>query len=109
MTSTPIRDVRDDSEEFFIGYTPPMPPRVARFVRAIVIGLACVLLAWAVTVGAGHVTVEGGTSEFGQPRSFAGIIVERPYPALRADDSERNAMPWQLLVAPGKHGADALV
>jgi hypothetical protein len=109
MTSTPACDVRDDSEEFFIGYAPPMPPQVARFVRAIVIGLVCVLLAWAVTVGAAHVTLEGGTFEFGHPQSFAGIIVEHPYPALRPNEGDRNGMAWPLLVAPGKRGADALV
>ena len=64
---------------------------------------------WAVTVGAGHVSLEGGTFEFGHPQRFSGTFVDRPYPALWSDDADHSATPWLLLVAPGKHGADALV
>src|SRR5262249_48960048 len=45
----------DMDDEFFIGYAPPMPPRLARFVTWIVIALACGVMAWAVTVAAAHV------------------------------------------------------
>ena len=99
----------EDRDEFFIGYAPPMPPRLARFVRTVVIALASGTLVWAVTVAAGHVPLEGGTFEFGHPQQFAGTIVERPYPALRIDGADQRAMPWLLLVAPGKHGAGGLV
>lgn len=106
METTP--EAREDRDDFFIGYAPPMPPRLARFVTRVVIGLACGALAWAVTIAAGHVALEGGTFEFGRPRQFAGTIVERPYPALQPDGVEPGT-PWLLLVAPGKHGADAFV
>ena len=96
-------------EEFFIGYAPPMPPRLARFVTRVVIAIACVVLIWAVTLAAGHVSLEGGTFEFGHPKSFGGTVVERPYPALRLDGVDPNGAPWPLLVAPGKHSADTLV
>ncbi|MEP7307470.1 MAG: hypothetical protein ABJA98_18335 [Acidobacteriota bacterium] len=109
MTSSQATVVREDGDEFFVGYAPPMPPRLARYVSRVVIGLACGVLAWAVTLGAGHAPLEGGTFEFGHPQRFAGTLVERPYPALRSDDPENSATPWQLLVAPGKNGADALV
>ena len=99
----------EGEEEFFIGYAPPMPPRLARFVHRVVIALACVILVWAVTLAAGHVALEGGTFEFGHPQHVAGTIVERPYPALRLDGVGPNVTPWLLLVAPGKHGADTLV
>lgn len=102
------REIPEDAGEFFIGYAPPMPSRLARFVTRVVIGLACGLLAWAVTVAVGHVPLEGGTFEFGHPQQFAGTVVERPYPALRPHGVAPNT-PWLLLVAPGKHGADALV
>jgi hypothetical protein len=98
-----------ESEEFFIGYGPPMPPRLARFVTRAVLGIACVLLVWAVTLAAGHRSLEGGTFEFGHPKRFSGTIVERPFPGLRLDGVDSNVEPWTLLVAPGKHGADALV
>ena len=96
-------------EEFFIGYAPPMPPRLARFVSKVVIATGCLTLAWAVTVAGGHVALEGGTFEFGHPRGVAGTIVERPYPALRLDGVDPDVVPWLRLVAPGKHGADTLV
>ena len=98
-----------EQEEFFIGYAPPMPPRLARFVTRTIIGIACAILLWAVTLAAGHVPLEGGTFEFGHPKSFSGTIVERPYPGLRLDGVDSNVEPWPLLVAPGKHGADTLV
>jgi hypothetical protein len=86
-----------------------MPPRLARFVTRTIIAIACVILLWAVTLAAGHVRLEGGTFEFGRPKSFSGTIVERPYPGLRLDGVDSNVEPWPLLVAPGKHGADTLV
>lgn len=109
MNIRPASEVREDPNEFFIGYAPPMPPRLARFVKRVVIGLACGVSVWAVTVAAGHVRLEGGTFEFGHPERFVGTIVERPYPALRPDDDDLKGTPWLLLVAAGKHGADALV
>ena len=99
----------EDRDEFFIGYAPPMPPRLARFVTTVVIALASGVLLWAVTVAAWHVPLEGGTFEFGHPQRFSGTIVERPYPALRIDGGEQGATQWLLIVAPGKHGAGVLV
>ena len=52
----------EDRDEFFIGYEPSMPPRLARFVATVVIALASGVLVWAVGVGAGHVPLEGGPS-----------------------------------------------
>jgi hypothetical protein len=99
----------EDRDEFFIGYAPPMPPRLARFVITVVMALAFGVLMWAVTVAAGHVPLEGGTFEFGHPQRFSGTIVERPYPLLRIDGPDRGSTASLLLVAPGKHGADSLV
>jgi hypothetical protein len=64
---------------------------------------------WAGTLAAGHVPLDGGIFEFGHPRNYAGTVVERPYPAVRLDDGASAATPMPLLVAPGKHGADALI
>jgi hypothetical protein len=98
-----------EEDEFFIGYAPPMPPRLGRFVRQVVIGIGCLVVILAVTLASGHIRLEGGTFEFGHPRSFSGTIVEHPYPGLRLDGVDSNVEPWPLLVAPGKHGADGLV
>jgi hypothetical protein len=98
-----------DDNEFFIGYAPPMPPRLARFVKTVVLSLGGSILVWAAVLAAGHVTLEGGTFEFGHAKALSGIVVERPYPALQPDVADAMNVPWTLLVAPGKHGADALV
>jgi hypothetical protein len=79
-----------DRDEFFIGYAPPMPRGLARFVKRVVIGLACAALMWAGALAAGHLPIDGGTFEFGHPGRFAGTLVERPYPALRLDE----LLPW---------------
>jgi hypothetical protein len=96
-------------EEFFIGYAPPMPRGILRFVRRVIIGLSSALVIWAAVLTTGHVALEGGAFEFGHPAPFAGTIVERPYPALRLEGVDPNVTPSPLLVAPGKHGADAIV
>jgi hypothetical protein len=97
-----------DRDDFFIGYAPPMPGGVAWFVRRTVTGLVLAVLAWAAVIASGHVSLEGGTFAFGRPQRFVGTIVERPYPALRPDGVGGHPMAM-MLVAPGKHGADALV
>jgi hypothetical protein len=97
-----------DRDEFFIGYAPPMPSGIGRFVGKVVTGLVVAVLAWAAAIVSGHVPLAGGTFEFGHPQRFAGTIVERPYPALRLDGTDRS-VPAQLLAAPGKHGADAAI
>jgi len=96
-----------DDNEFFIGYAPPVPPQLARFVKRVVLVLGGSSLAWAGVLAAGHVTLQGGTFEFGHPKSVSGIVVERPYPALRPDGADHATTPWPLLVAPGKQIARA--
>jgi hypothetical protein len=32
---------KPEEDEFFIGYAPPMPPRLGRFVSRVVIGIGC--------------------------------------------------------------------
>jgi hypothetical protein len=100
---------KPEEEEFFIGYAPPMPPRLGQFVRRVIIGIGCLVVVVAVTLASGHIWLEGGTFEFGHPKSFSGTIVERPYPGLRLDGVDSDVEPWTLLAAPGKHGTDALV
>jgi hypothetical protein len=97
----------NNQDEFFVGYAPPMPAGLARFVSRIMIAVVFGVLAWAATVASGHVALEGGTFEFGHPQRFNGTIVERPYPALRLDGIDGS--PTALLVAPGKHDAGALI
>jgi hypothetical protein len=99
--------MRDD--EFFIGYAPPMPPRLARYVKGVVVVIGAAVCTWGIVAAAGHVPLEGGRFEFGHPMSVSGRLVERPYPALQVDAADHSLSSLVLLVAPGKHGADGLV
>jgi hypothetical protein len=101
-----------DRDEFFIGYDPPLPSGLSTFITRVVMAGTAGLVLGAAVIAAGHVRLDGGAFEFGRPRSTTGTIVTRPYPALVEDEDARHpdrARPWTLLVAPGKHGADALV
>jgi hypothetical protein len=93
-----------DHSEFYIGYEPPMPPRLARFVRRVVLTIVSCAVVWGFVLVDGHSRLEGGNFAFGQVESFAGRLAQRPFPALIAADGTT-----RLLVAPGKHGADGLV
>jgi hypothetical protein len=99
---------RPDRDEFYIGYEAPMPPRLSRFVTRIVVAGGVVAIVSGSLLALGHVPLAGGTFAFGQPRTLSGLVREEPYPAIRLDGAGSNA-PWALLVAPGKHGANALV
>jgi hypothetical protein len=119
-STTSLQPAQRPPDEFYIGYDPPMPTGIARFVKRVVvmIGVAAPVAAGGLAIG--HARLDGGTFDFGRPRQMTGVIAARPYPAIRLDhvdhlehldrdagESHRNT--WALLVAPGKHGADALV
>jgi hypothetical protein len=91
------------------GYAPPMPPKLARFVRRVVTVLGLSVAVSSVAIAFGHVTLTGGTFEFNQARTVSGTVVEHPYPRFRPDSGERQGAAWALLVAPGKHGAEPLI
>jgi hypothetical protein len=97
-----------DEDEFFIGYSPPIPAGIARFVTRAILAIGIVATIWAGILAVGHTPPDGGMFEFGRSRQFTGTVVEQPYPAVRLDGSG-GAEGVPLLVAPGKHGADALV
>jgi hypothetical protein len=97
------------TDEFYIGYDPPMPPRLSRFVTRVTLGLGGGILAWSAIAASGHIPLEGGTFEFGHPTQLTGVVVEHPYPALRLEGGPEAGTLASLLVAPGKHGASGLV
>lgn len=106
MTNDPTPAAKPTSpDEFYVGYAPPMPLGIARFVTRVVVSASAGAVAAAGLLAIGHVRLEGGSFAFGERYPVAGVIVERPYPAIRPDAGNT----WMLLVAPGKHGADALV
>lgn len=113
MTTNARENGRPPSpDEFYVGYDPPMPPGIARFVRRAVMMIGASVPIAAGILAIGHRPLDGGTFDFGRPRQVSGVIAARPYPSVRldmAESGETRRETWALLVAPGKHGADALV
>ncbi len=99
-----------DDPEFFIGYE-AMPPRLARWMRRLLVGLGAGVAAAAVAAATGFRSLPPSVFEFGVAREAVGLLVERPYPALEhpADVDGRATWASTLLVAPGKFGAVRLV
>jgi hypothetical protein len=95
------------SDEFYIGYEPDMPPRLAARIHL----AARALIACALLLPATLVLSQGrfapAVFEFGETRTFEGTLVEYPYPALIVADTAGDVAYW--LVGRGKHGAAALV
>jgi hypothetical protein len=103
--------VPPSSDEFYIGYAPPMPPHIARFVKRAVLTIAAGVPLAAALLAIGHVRIEGGTFDYGRPQTIAGVITAWPYPSIRFERSSGDEAAeggWALLVAPGKHGAGEL-
>ncbi len=105
MPTTVLPDPPGADDAFYVGYDPPMPRPIARVVRravwlAVAIGVSAVAL-----LAARHRAIAGGVFAFGDVQPVAGVVVERPYPALRVAGRSAST----LLVATGKHGAAPLV
>lgn len=94
-------------DDFYIGYDPPMPRRLARFTRRITCAIAIGGFAAGVLLAREHLLLDGGTFAYGYLETITGRLVARPYPHL-FDDATPGA-PATLLVARGKHGAGPMV
>jgi hypothetical protein len=99
--------------DFYVGYLPKAPAALARRTKRTV----ALLLILAVAVSALFVISQrtvstAATFEFGHDQTFEGILVVSPYPALfvaRPNPSAHQPQySYYSLVAPGKHGADAI-
>jgi hypothetical protein len=98
--------------EFYVGYLPKMPPGIRRRVRIAVAAMILLAIAGAALFAASQKKFAESYFEFGKPAEFAGTIALQPFPTLSptgpAMPGESQGVPY-LLVAPGKHGADALL
>ena len=94
------------NDDFYIGYLPRSPDRLARHVRWIVAGTVFVALALIVGVAARQTPAEPGSFEFGTGRDFEGVLRGSPLPTLRSI-SASGAVTNYLLVGEGKHGLPA--
>jgi hypothetical protein len=87
------------SEEFYVGYQPKAPDRLARAMRRAVSGLFAVGLLVCAILIAGQAPFAASSFEFRKYRDYEGDLINWPYPMLLAGHHR------YLLVLPGKHGA----
>lgn len=98
-----------ERDEFYVGYLPEAPPRLAARTRRVVAGLIAGGAGLALILAASQAPFAPAVFEFGAARDFAGTIAALPHPAL--DVPRPGVAPagegrsTYLLVAPGKHGA----
>lgn len=95
------------SDEFYIGYEPEMPLRLAARIRRTAGGLIALALVMPAVLVFTEDRFGAGVFEFGRARTFHGQIVEFPYPALMIANAAGARAYW--LVGQGKHGAADLV
>jgi hypothetical protein len=97
------------SEEFYIGYAPRPPRRVARTIFRAIVGLNALAATVALALLFAQRPFARSTFEFQEYREFTGELELKPYPALLVGRPGGKDFSRYLLVAPGKHGADAEV
>ena len=101
------------SNDFYVGYLPAAPERLARWLRRLVLGLVAMVAILAVILVTRQDRFGPGVFEFGVEREFTGIMLEVPYPTLFVLHPEGSATAADheplLLAAFGKRGAKELV
>ncbi len=101
-----------EPDAFYVGYHPRAPRPYARFASRVAAGLVTGSALAAAALAMSQDPPGRGLFEYGTLREFSGTLVERPYPMLlvaRPGITGREAAYSRyLLVAPGKHGAQAL-
>lgn len=95
-------------DDFYIGYEPPMPRPLARFVGRITAAAIVGAVVAGAAVVAGHVALDGGSFDYGRTQTVTGRILAHPYPRL-IESAGTTTGAASLLVASGKHGARPLV
>ena len=91
------------NREFYIGWA-GTPPGIRRFTRLVVLGLFVFAAGLAVLLVGGMQHPAKASFDYGKPRSWSGRIELEPSPILWTAGGEA-----LYLVAPGKHGADAML
>ncbi|HKX30286.1 MAG TPA: hypothetical protein VJ302_21530 [Blastocatellia bacterium] len=99
-----------ERDEFYIGYLPQAPRRLAIQVRRFCLALFAAAVLTAILLVIGQHRFPLSIFEFQQYRQFEGFIREQPYPTLLVprpgEIGKLPAASSYLLVSPGKHGAE---
>lgn len=90
-------------DNFYVGYQPKASQETHQFIRPLLIGLITLVIATAIVLTLFQNPFADSKFEYQNFRAYEGELIEWPYPSLLTRDG-----PF-LLVAPGKHGAPALV
>lgn len=105
-------DSRNPNDEFYIGYLPTAPVGPGKMMRKVIILLLATASVAAAILAISQKPFYPSVYEFGQSRTFEGILYERPYPILLvARPGQTGASPvysQYLLAGDGKFGAAAL-
>jgi len=99
----------NDKNEFYIGYLPTTPAGLGKMMRKVIILLLATASVAAIILVINQKPFYPSVYEFGQTRTFKGILQERPYPILlvaRPGQTGESAVYSQYLLAgAGKFGA----
>jgi hypothetical protein len=97
--------------EFYVGYLPKAPAGIGRKIRAVVAFLLLIGAACAIAFAMVQRTFAPSAFEYGKDNAFEGVLEETPYPTLvvkrPGESAGETAYSRYLLVAGGKHGANA--
>ena len=102
-----MRDAARD--EFYIGWLPRAPARLARRLRGVAALLVLSVAAVASSVALVQRPFASSRFEYGVVREFEGTIDRDPVPHLRVARPGGDSTSRWLLVAPFKHGASELI
>lgn len=93
-----------NQDEFYIGYLPRAPQRIAKLLRRVVATVLVGGMLVALLLVLGQQRLPLSTFEFQQDREYQGVIRATPYPALLVQTE--NSLTQYLLVATGKQRAE---
>jgi hypothetical protein len=102
-----------DDQEFYVGFFPKAPAGLARFTRWRTLIILAIVAASAALLAFAQDRADPGAFDYGRHQKLFGQLRSRPYPMLLAPGAGltgRDAIYTRyLLVAEGKHGAQAQV
>jgi hypothetical protein len=102
-----------EPDEFYVGYFPAAPVAIGRATRRFVFGILAATMVGAIALAMSQDRADPGAFDYGHQQKLFGQLRSTPYPMLLAPGSGltgRDAVYTRyLLVAEGKHGAQAAV
>lgn len=102
-----------DRSEFYIGWQPGAPQRLASYIRKVLVLLIILVVAAAVTLGLLQKKFFASSFEFGQQTEITGVYRQFPVPSVKvmtgSDASGHTAYITMPLVGYGKSGAEGII